>query len=477
MGLEPVVFTATGLIPRLIEVSGNNQLAEPGQVLPLPLVVRLEDQFGNPLVGETVMAAVTAGEAQFPSLGTTRAEALTDEQGTASFALQLEDDASGSVFVAVSALNAEPVQFIASISFALTPRGWGIAVETADAREGSFVVLDQLRLVGALVRVPGHGDAITVSGCDDESCSRVVGAGPAFESPQGIAVEAAGSFVVTDFNGDKAAVLRVDPNTGQRTIVSQCSDVDPSTGECGDTTFGGGPPFVFPRGIAVEAAGSFVVVAAHAEAVLRVDPNTGQRTIVSQCSDVDPSTGECGDTTFGGGPPFVFPRGIAVEAAGSLVVAESLDTDRPDILYPVVLQVDQNTGERTIVSGCRDVDIHRDECRDPRVGEGPPFIDLTGIAIENENSFLVVDLGRMAVVRVDRRSGNRKIVSGCLSNTGCSDSSDSRGSGPAFFLPDAIAVEATGFLVVADAGLTAVMRVHPITGNRRIVYFEGRSIP
>ena len=44
------------------------------------------------------------------------------------------------------------------------------------------------------------------------------GAGPTFTSPVGIAVEASGDLVVLDFGLD--AVLRVDPVTGDRTIVS-----------------------------------------------------------------------------------------------------------------------------------------------------------------------------------------------------------------------------------------------------------------
>jgi Carboxypeptidase regulatory-like domain/Two component regulator propeller len=69
-GTAPVVFTLTGVgegvsggpvKPRLIPVSGNNQSAEPGQALPEPLVVRLEDQFGNPIVGQLVRPRLSRG--------------------------------------------------------------------------------------------------------------------------------------------------------------------------------------------------------------------------------------------------------------------------------------------------------------------------------------------------------------------------------------------------------------------------------
>ena len=64
------------------------------------------------------------------------------------------------------------------------------------------------------------------------------------------------------------AVVRVDPLTGDRTIVSSTSN-------------GTGPAFNNPLGIAVEATGDLVVVDADLDAVVRVDPVTGDRTIVS----------------------------------------------------------------------------------------------------------------------------------------------------------------------------------------------------
>ena len=64
-GVEPVVFQVTGTADRatarLQTVSGNNQVGLPGQVLREPLVVRLEDQFANPLVGEAITAEIIEG--------------------------------------------------------------------------------------------------------------------------------------------------------------------------------------------------------------------------------------------------------------------------------------------------------------------------------------------------------------------------------------------------------------------------------
>jgi sugar lactone lactonase YvrE len=83
----------------------------------------------------------------------------------------------------------------------------------------------------------------------------------------GIAVEASGHLVVIDRG--RQAVVRVDPETGERTLVS-------------DATTGRGLPFLGLGGIAVEASGHLVVIDRDREAVVRVDPHTGDRTLVSR---------------------------------------------------------------------------------------------------------------------------------------------------------------------------------------------------
>jgi hypothetical protein len=74
--LSTVVFATVGaqaIKVFLVLVAGNNQRVQPGEVLPEPLVVRLEDQFGNPVVGEAVAVRITRGEGRVVA-----ADATTD---------------------------------------------------------------------------------------------------------------------------------------------------------------------------------------------------------------------------------------------------------------------------------------------------------------------------------------------------------------------------------------------------------------
>ncbi len=106
-------------------------------------------------------------------------------------------------------------------------------------------MVSNCRLVAALT-------VATVVFCSSPTFAQV-GSGPGFESPSGLAVEADGSLVVVDDGLD--AVVRVDPVSGDRMIIS-------------DASTGSGPGFVTPLGIAVEADGNLVVVDPDLDAVV-----------------------------------------------------------------------------------------------------------------------------------------------------------------------------------------------------------------
>ena len=250
----------------------------------------------------------------------------------------------------------------------------------------------------------------------------MVGLGPAFLLPSGIAVQDDGSLVVVD--AGLKAVVRVDPTTGNRMIISKRID----TGMVGS-----GPAFMNPNGIAVQDDGSLVVVDAGLKAVVRVD-KYGDRMIISKRIDTG---NEMGMGMVGGGPAFVRPSGIAVEDDGSLVVVDSG--------LAAVVRVNKY-GDRMIISNNVD-----------DMGSWPAFMNPNGIAVQDDGSLVVVDAGLKAVVRVDPTTGNRMIIS-----------NDSTGMGPDFVFPSGIAVEDDGSLVVVDTVLDAVVRVNKY-GDRKII--------
>jgi streptogramin lyase len=287
------------------------------------------------------------------------------------------------------------------------------------------------------------------------SANGVRGSGPGFVWVSGLAVEAAGTLVVP--SSSNHIVLRVDVATGDRTVLSGCTGV-------GCVPVGTGAPFTAVAALAIGPAGAILV--ADSQSLVRVDPSTGDRTLVS-------------GSTRGSGPALPTSTGVAVEPSGAVLWAHPHG----------ILRIDPVTGDRLELSG-------------PGAGAGPAFRAIEGIASDATGALLAADSDLGAVVRIDPGSGDRTILAGgpvgtgprldCLDDvnreasgalvlTSCTDgvlrvdpvsgdrslvSGPTTGSGPAFELAGDIIVEPSGSLLVGD--LFSIKRVDAITGARTI---------
>src|SRR5262249_909714 len=98
--------------------------------------------------------------------------------------------------------------------------------------------------------------------------------------------------------------------------------------------------------------------------IVRINPVTGTRTVVSGCPAID-SNGFCFGTTKGNGP-FDFPQGIAVRNNGTIIITDSFALEAfPDcatklaatlgfktpLTLAALVQVNPNTGDRTVEAG------------------------------------------------------------------------------------------------------------------------------
>lgn len=272
---------------------------------------------------------------------------------------------------------------------------------------------------------PTTGDRTVLSGCTDFPCGTLVGSGPEFLGPRFVAFENGDIVVVDRLGPGTAAVVRVDPGNGARSIVSGC--LDPGC----TSQMGTGPAFDEPFGIVVDALGDLIV--ADSFGLLSVDPVDGTRTLLS------------GGGT-GSGENFRQPRDLKIEAGGDFLVVDG------DPVAPALFHVDAGTGNRTVISGCANAACST------TVGSGPLFgTGLLGLQISGSN-LLVTDAEQGTVFRVNRSSGARTVLSGC-EDAACSSAA---GSGPLFTAPAGVSLalpEPDAWLgLVAGIGLLAALR-------------------
>lgn len=174
---------------------------------------------------------------------------------------------------------------------------------------------------------PKHGHRDIVS-------DNTLAGSPSFDHPFWLAVEADGDLVTTgtfvQSNGlVYEGVIRVDPITGVRSAVSL-------TSATAGISRGGGPFFEGAWGIAVESTGNLLVVNEQTGDILRVDPNSGNRTIMS--------------TNATAPQKFVAAEDIALAPDGHPHVADCCAFPAPGGSGGAVFRLDPLTGSHFLLS-------------------------------------------------------------------------------------------------------------------------------
>ncbi len=272
---------------------------------------------------------------------------------------------------------------------------------------------------------PSTGDRSALS-------SASVGSGPDFTAPHGVTVDLAASILyVTDATAD--AVFAVDPASGNRSIVSSNSvGAGPELGNPGDIVFD-----AEDGSLIVADGGSFSGGATNPPYLLRIDPVSGAREILSS-------------NTVGSGPALANFGGLALEKGGTLLLGQGTTE--------AVLRVDPLTHDRTTVS------------QFSVAGTGPEIDDLRGLALGSEGELFAIDRGvSKAVLGIDLANGDR---------TPISDSS--LGTGPDLVNPLACAYDPFGPRVLvadnAQIGGAALLAVDPATGDRTVLSGPGVGV-
>ncbi len=265
-----------------------------------------------------------------------------------------------------------------------------------------------------------------------------------------------GDIVATAYlsSGD-VGILLIDPKTGNRTVLS-------------DNTHGTGTPFanvssasIAPNGdllvtdVGISNTGLipgdvYILPTPAPPRVFRVDPNTGDRTVISQTGGTLAGPGDSTTTfpTIGSGPVLNGPM-LARQFGNEILVSDSGQYGTAGANLGTIFAIDPMTGNRIVVSG------------GGSVGSGPAMplpgdIRLTG------NTTFVTD-GAEGLLKIDLSTGNRTLVSGA-----------GAGAGPSF-----LSAGQTGILggqVVtyghgAGYGISGygVYAIDPTTGNRSII--------
>jgi sugar lactone lactonase YvrE len=311
---------------------------------------------------------------------------------------------------------------------------WSVAVDAS----GNLFIADtannRVRRVaaatGVITTVAGDG---TAGFSGDGGLATSAG----LDSPRGVSVDASGNLFIADTVDNR--VRRVDATTGIITTVAGSSSI----GYSGD----GGPAtsasLCNPFGVAVDTSGNLFIADMSNDRIRRVDAKTLIITTVAG----NGTQGYSGDGGPATGASLNGPRGVSVNAAGNLFIADAYNQR--------IRCVAAATGVITTVAG------------GGSDGDGGPATSAflswpAGVAEDKSGNLFIADAFNSRIRRVDATTG---IISTVVGNGTLGFSGD---GGPAtsasLNYPWGVAFDSSGNLFIADAENNRIRRVDASTG-------------
>src|SRR5436190_3207012 len=200
---------------------------------------------------------------------------------------------------------------------------------------------------------------------------------------------------------------------------------------------GSGAQFSKPTGIAVDTSGNIYVADTFNHTIRKITP-TGIVTTVAGAAGVSGATDASGPAAR-----FNQPGGIAVDAAGYLYVGDTANhTIRKITPAGTVSTLAGSAG----ISGSANA-----------TGTNAQFNLPQGVAVDSSGNVYVADYGNYTI-RMITPAGAVSTLAGLAGNPG---SIDDVGSNARFYQPEGVAVDAAGFVYVADTANGTIRRISP----------------
>lgn len=299
---------------------------------------------------------------------------------------------------------------------------WGIAVDGA----GNVFVADDMtiRKVSPSGLVSTFAGAARTSGSNDGQ-----GGSARFFGVCGIATDGAGNLYVAD--------------TWNHTIrkISPTGEVSTLAGLAGQSGSSDGPGsaarFKYPDGIAVDASGN-ILVADYLNSTIRKITPAGWVSTLAGAAGVTGSTDGPGSAAR-----FWEPRGLVLDAAGNVLVADTRNnTIRKITPAGVVSTLAGLAGSGGAADG---------------PGNSARFFFPIGLCLDGAGNILVADEGNDAIRNVSA-SGSVSTYAGLLGAWG---GLDGLGSAALFYYPRGLAMDSAGNAYLADTYNHAIRKITP----------------
>jgi sugar lactone lactonase YvrE len=293
---------------------------------------------------------------------------------------------------------------------------YGVALDAA----GNVYVGDMMN--HRIRKVTAAGVVTTLAGSGTAAFADGMGVAAAFNTPHGVALDAAGNVYVSDYVNNR--IRKVTPTGVVTTLAGS------GTATFADGT-GAAASFSSPVGVATDAAGNVYVGDTFTYRLRKVTPVGVVTTLAGSSAGFADGTGS--------GAKFNRPQGTAVNAAGDVFLADT---------YNYRIRRVTSAGATTVLAGSGTIAFA------DGTGAAASFSHPSGVALDAAGNLYVSD----QVDRHIRRVTPAGVVT-TVAGSGAAAYADGTGSAASFMGPGGLAVDADGMIYVADSG---IRKINPV---------------
>lgn len=270
-------------------------------------------------------------------------------------------------------------------------------------------------------------------------------------SPYALAVDSAGDVYISDEGNN--VIRKIAAATGIITTYAG----NGTTGSGGDNGAATKAQLFFPQGVAVDASGNLFIADVSNDRIRRVDAASGTITTVAGTGSV----GYSGDGGLATSAQLYFPRGIALDTAGNLYIADTENN--------VIREVSaSNHNISTIAGNGFGAGIYQGGY----TGDGGPatsaeFDFPEGVAVDGSGNLYISDTSNQVIRKVTASSGIISTIAGNGPAGFCDQILSGGDGGPAtsamLCYPSTLQADAAGNIYVAD---TNDSRIRLVTASQ-----------